>query len=79
MSGGCAALPHLKYPSGLPVLSFIKSEGSQPGWWGLPERQLQNLGQGELIVRKGSHYLHHTHQVEIAQELTRFLEILTHI
>jgi pimeloyl-ACP methyl ester carboxylesterase len=68
-----AVVDDLTYPDDLPVLSFIKSSGSQERWRELHERQLQNLTDGELVVLDGGHYLHWTHAVELGEKIRQFL------
>jgi len=63
----------MTYPDDMPVLSFIKKEGSQPRWRTLHQDQLQNLDHGELVELDGGHYLHWTHAPELAQHIREFL------
>ena len=62
----------MTYPADIPVLSFIKKEGSQAGWRMLHQTQLQNLDHGELVELDGGHYLHWTHAAALAQHIREF-------
>jgi len=62
----------MTYPADMPVLSFIKKEGSQAGWRMLHQTQLQNLDHGELVELDGGHYLHWTHAAALAQHIREF-------
>jgi pimeloyl-ACP methyl ester carboxylesterase len=64
----------MTYPADIPVLSFIKEEGSQAGWRNLHQAQLENRAHGELVELDGGHYLHWTHARELAQHIRQFLE-----
>ncbi|WP_210481129.1 alpha/beta fold hydrolase [Naasia sp. SYSU D00948] len=68
-----AMVEDLTYPEDLPVLSFVKAEGNQPGWRELHEIQLDAVDRGELVELDGGHYLHWTHSAEIADEVGEFL------
>jgi pimeloyl-ACP methyl ester carboxylesterase len=68
-----AAVRHMNYPPDLPVLSFIKKEGSQARWKELHQAQLDNRERGELIELDGGHYLHWTHSKALADHISEFL------
>jgi pimeloyl-ACP methyl ester carboxylesterase len=68
-----AAVQDLTFPKDMPVLSFIKKTGSQPGWRHLHERQLQPLQRGELVALDGGHYLHWTQSPTMGRLITQFL------
>jgi len=63
----------LTYPRDLPVLSFIKKEGSQPGWRAMHEAQLEDRDNAELVELDGGHYLHWTHAPALARKISEFL------
>ncbi|SFN40499.1 alpha/beta fold hydrolase [Mycetocola miduiensis] len=63
----------MTYPHDIPVLSFIKKEGSQAGWRELHEKQLENQDRGELVELDGGHYLHWTQAEELARRIDQFL------
>jgi pimeloyl-ACP methyl ester carboxylesterase len=69
-----AAVQDLTYPDDLPVLSFIKQDGSQEGWRELHEQQLENVRNGDLVVLDGGHYLHWTHAEELGSAIRGFLD-----
>jgi pimeloyl-ACP methyl ester carboxylesterase len=68
-----AAVQDMTYPADMPVVSFIKKEGSQEGWRQLHEDQLAPLARGELIELDGGHYLHWTQSEALAQHIGEFL------
>jgi pimeloyl-ACP methyl ester carboxylesterase len=68
-----AAVEDMSYPTDLPVLSFIKKEGNQPGWKELHEAQLQDRAHGELVELDGGHYLHWTQSEALAGHIREFL------
>jgi pimeloyl-ACP methyl ester carboxylesterase len=68
-----AVVQDMTYPDDVPVLSFIKKEGNQPGWRTLHQTQLANLDRGELVELDGGHYLHWTHSPQLAQHIRAFL------
>ena len=70
-----AAVENMTYPVDLPVLSFIKKEGSQPGWRELHQTQLENLARGELVELDGGHYLHWTQAEALADHIRDFLTL----
>ncbi|MGC5221213.1 alpha/beta fold hydrolase [Micromonospora sp. DT81.3] len=64
----------ITYPEDIPLLSFIKKEGSQAGWRMLHARQLENRAHGDLVELDGGHYLHWTHAPELAERIDEFLD-----
>lgn len=68
-----AAVEDMSYPTDLPVLSFIKREGSQPRWKELHEAQMANRAHGEVIELDGGHYLHWTQSEALAEHIREFL------
>lgn len=68
-----AAVDGMTYPADLPVLSFIKKEGSQPRWKELHQAQLDGRARGELIELDGGHYLHWTQSEALAEHIDDFL------
>lgn len=67
------AVQDMSFPSDLPVLSFIKKEGSQARWKELHQAQLANLKRGELIELDGGHYPHWTQSEALAEHISDFL------
>jgi pimeloyl-ACP methyl ester carboxylesterase len=67
------AVQDMTYPADLPVLSFIKKEGSQARWKEIHEAQLANLARGELVELDGGHYLHWTQSEALAEHINDFL------
>ncbi len=63
----------MSFPQDLPVLSFIKKEGSQPRWRELHEQQVANREHGAMVELDGGHYLHWTHANQIASTVRDFL------
>lgn len=68
-----AAVEDMVFPADLPVLSFIKKEGSQEGWKELHAAQLTDRAHGELVELDGGHYLHWTHSEALAEHIREFL------
>jgi pimeloyl-ACP methyl ester carboxylesterase len=68
-----AAVEDMTYPADLPVLSFIKKEGSQARWKELHQGQLADRARGELIELDGGHYLHWTQAEALADHIRDFL------
>lgn len=68
-----ASVRGMRFPDDLPVLSFIKKEGSQPHWKELHEAQLANLSHGELVELDGGHYLHWNQSEALAEHIRDFL------
>jgi pimeloyl-ACP methyl ester carboxylesterase len=69
-----SVVANMTYPADVPVLSFIKKEGSQDGWKELHERQLRGVEHGELVELDGGHYLHWTQSKALARSITEFLQ-----
>lgn len=66
----------LSFPKDLPVLMFVSSGNIEmtKGWWqDIHERQLELLDNAEMIILEGSHYLHWTNSVKMAEEVKRFI------
>lgn len=68
-----AAVQEMSYPAGMPVLSFIKTEGNQPRWEALHQTQLNDRPFGELVALDGGHYLHWTQSAILAADIRSFL------
>ena len=65
----------LSFPAELPVLAFVAQDTIDilPEWLPAHQEQLEGLANSELIVVDDSHYLHHLHSPEIADDIRAFL------
>lgn len=65
----------LTFPKDLPLLLFVQAnnEGVE-GWIPLHEGQIKDSVHGKVITMDGSHYLHHTHFKEIAENFRAFMK-----
>ncbi len=72
-----AAASALTFPADLPVLLFIATDDADFGTWEeLHDGQVAHLRNGSVVPLAGTHYLHHTQSVTMAQDTTRFLAAL---
>lgn len=65
----------LTFPKDLPLLLFVQAnnEGVE-GWIPLHEGQIKDSVHGKVVTMDGSHYLHHTHFKEIAEDFRAFMK-----
>ncbi|OOC58477.1 alpha/beta hydrolase [Paenibacillus ihbetae] len=65
----------LTFPKDLPLLLFVQAnnEGVE-GWIPLHEGQIKDSVHGKVVTMDGSHYLHHTHFKEIAENFRAFMK-----
>lgn len=66
----------VKYPSNLPVLSFIlkETEGNDPEWIPLHEEIISNTEIQKIETLSGTHYLHWTNADKISDMTKEFID-----
>ncbi|MGC6590486.1 alpha/beta fold hydrolase [Paenibacillus sp. Dod16] len=65
----------LTFPKHLPLLLFVQANNAGvEGWIPLHEGQIKDSVHGKVITMDGSHYLHHTHYKEIAENFRTFMK-----
>ena len=70
------ACRNLKLPHDLPVLMFVSQTNVEmlKDWWKeLHEKQISETQYGKMIIMEGTHYLHWTKSVEMAEEAKKFI------
>lgn len=73
-----ASVSEETFPKDLPVLLFVVGDAAEvEGWVELHERQVASVGNGQMIILEGGHYLHHTLSSEIARDTAAFLAKLS--
>jgi pimeloyl-ACP methyl ester carboxylesterase len=63
----------MRYPDGLPVLTFLASAKEPAPDPALHESRLRNVRHHEIVVLPGGHYLHWTHAPEMAGKIRAFV------
>lgn len=65
----------LTFPKDLPLFLFVQANNAGvEGWIPLHEGQIKDSVHGKVITMDGSHYLHHTHFKEIAENFRTFMK-----
>ncbi|RJX37542.1 alpha/beta hydrolase [Paenibacillus pinisoli] len=68
------AMEAKRFPADLPLILFLVSNSTDvENWIPMHEEQIKDSVHGKIVTIDGTHYLHHQHSKEIAEQLRAFM------